>query len=139
MLGSKIEKNKVNVWLINTGWSGGGHGVGERIKLKYTRSLITAALTGQLNDVDYIKDEVFGLSMPVSCPDVPTEILNPRNTWEDKAAYDKKANELAQSFVKNFETFESNASEEIMNAAPKVRSEERRVGKECRSQWQAER
>lgn len=120
MLGSKIEKNKVNVWLINTGWSGGGHGVGERIKLKYTRSLITAALTGQLNDVDYIKDEVFGLSMPVSCPDVPTEILNPRNTWEDKAAYDKKANELAQSFVKNFEAFESNASEEIMNAAPKV-------------------
>lgn len=120
MLGSKIEKNNVNVWLINTGWSGGGHGVGERIKLKYTRSLITAALTGQLDNVDYVKDEVFNLNMPVSCPDVPAEILNPRNTWEDKAAYDKKASELAQSFVKNFETFESNASEEIMSAAPKV-------------------
>ena len=120
MLGSKIERNNVKVWLINTGWSGGGYGVGERIKLRYTRSLITAALTGGLDNVDYIKDDVFGLNMPVSCPEVPTEILNPRNTWEDKAAYDKKANELAQSFVKNFETFESNASEEIMNAAPKV-------------------
>jgi phosphoenolpyruvate carboxykinase (ATP) len=120
MLGSKIERNNVNVWLINTGWSGGGYGVGERMKLKYTRALITAALTGGLDNVDYIKDETFNLSMPVSCPDVPSEILNPRNTWEDKAAFDKKASELAQSFVKNFEIFESNASEDIMSAAPKV-------------------
>ena len=120
MLGSKIEQNDVNVWLINTGWSGGAYGTGSRMKLKYTRSLITAALTGELDKVDFITDDVFGLSMPTTCPDVPTDILNPKNTWEDKAAFDKKANELAQAFVKNFETFESNASEEIMNAAPKV-------------------
>ena len=120
MLGSKIESNDVNVWLVNTGWSGGSYGTGSRMKLKYTRSLITAALTGELDKVDYIKDDVFGLIMPTSCPDVPTEIMNPKNTWDDKAAFDKKANELAQAFVKNFETFESNASEEIINAAPKV-------------------
>lgn len=120
MLGSKIEKSNVNVWLVNTGWSGGSYGTGSRMKLKYTRSLITAALTGELDKVEYTKDDVFGLNMPTSCPDVPTEILNPRNTWEDKAAFDKKANELAQAFVKNFETFESNASEEILSAAPNV-------------------
>ncbi|WP_107037676.1 phosphoenolpyruvate carboxykinase (ATP) [Brumimicrobium mesophilum] len=120
MLGNKIESNDVNVWLVNTGWSGGAYGTGSRMKLKYTRSLITAALTGELDKVDYITDEIFGLNMPTSCPDVPTEILNPVNTWEDKAAFDKKANELAQAFVKNFETFESNASEEILSAAPKV-------------------
>lgn len=120
MLGSKIEENDVNVWLINTGWSGGAYGTGSRMKLNYTRSLITAALTGELDKVEYTTDDVFGLRMPTSCPDVPTDILNPKNTWEDKAAFDKKANELAQAFVKNFETFESDASEEIMSAAPKV-------------------
>ncbi|RFC54901.1 phosphoenolpyruvate carboxykinase (ATP) [Brumimicrobium aurantiacum] len=120
MLGEKIENNDVNVWLVNTGWSGGAYGTGSRMKLSYTRSMITAALTGKLDNVEYIKDDIFGLNMPTECEDVPTEILNPVNTWEDKAAFEKKANELAQAFVKNFEIFESDASEEIINAAPKV-------------------
>lgn len=120
MLGRKIGESNVNVWLINTGWSGGEYGVGSRIKLKYTRAMITAALTGKLNNVDYITHPVFGLSMPTVCENVPTEILNPINTWEDKEAYEAKANHLAGEFVKNFAQFESDANEEIMAAAPKV-------------------
>jgi len=120
MLGEKMRKHDVNIWLINTGWSGGEYGVGSRIKLKFTRAMITAALTGQLENVAYKTHEVFGLHMPTSCPDVPAEILDPRNTWADKAAYDKKANGLAQSFVNNFSKFASYANEEILAAAPKV-------------------
>lgn len=120
MLGSKMAENDVNVWLINTGWSGGEYGTGSRIKLKYTRAMITAALRGELANAEFVTDDIFGLQLPVSCEDVPDEILNPKNTWSDKSAYDAKANELARSFVKNFQTFESNASEEILEAAPKV-------------------
>jgi phosphoenolpyruvate carboxykinase (ATP) len=120
MLGKKITDNKVNVWLVNTGWTGGSYGVGSRMKLSYTRAMITAALEGQLDNVDYTTHEIFGLKMPNTCPNVPTEILHPRNTWKDKSAYDSKANLLANKFVANFEKFESDASEEIMNAAPKA-------------------
>ena len=120
MLGEKMRKHNVNVWLINTGWSGGAYGTGERIKLRYTRAMITAALTGKLNNVAYETHPIFGLAMPTSCEDVPAEILNPRNTWQDKTAYDHKANELAAAFVKNFEKFADFANEEIMAAAPKV-------------------
>jgi phosphoenolpyruvate carboxykinase (ATP) len=120
MLGDKMAENDVNVWLINTGWSGGEYGTGSRIKLKYTRAMITAALKGELDNVEYSTDEIFGLQMPTSCKDVPDEILNPKNTWSDKSAFDAKANELARSFVKNFQTFESNASDEILAAAPQV-------------------
>ena len=120
MLGKKMKENNVRVWLINTGWSGGEYGVGSRIKLKYTRAMITAALRGELDNVSYEKHEVFGLEMPTSCPDVPDEMLNPRNTWADKMAYDSKASILASKFVKNFAQFEADANEEIMAAAPKV-------------------
>ncbi len=120
MLGKKMQQYNTNVWLINTGWTGGPFGVGSRIKLRYTRSIITAALEGKLYDVEYIEHEVFGLHMPTSCPDVPDEILNPRNTWEDKAAYDVKASQLASLFNKNFKKFEDKASKDIRNAAPKV-------------------
>jgi len=117
-----MEESGAKVWLINTGWSGGAYGVGERMKLKYTRAMITAALEGKLENLDYEVHEVFGLQMPISCPEVPTEILNPRNTWKDKAAYDNKANELAEKFVNNFEKFKSYAGEEILAAAPRVLS-----------------
>jgi phosphoenolpyruvate carboxykinase (ATP) len=117
MLGKKMEESKVRVWLINTGWSGGGFGTGQRIKLRYTRAMITAALKGQLDEVSYNEHAVFGLQMPMTCPDVPDEILDPRNTWADKAAYDKKANELASKFVNNFEKYSDFASDEIMAAA----------------------
>ncbi|PKV48365.1 phosphoenolpyruvate carboxykinase (ATP) [Aquimarina sp. MAR_2010_214] len=106
MLMGKIEKTGANVWLVNTGWTGGAYGTGNRMKLKYTRAMINAALEGKLDDVTYITDNHFDLSMPESCPDVPSDILNPRNTWADKEAYDTKAGELVNSFKKNFKQFE---------------------------------
>ncbi len=120
MLGEKMDKHEVKIWLINTGWSGGEYGVGERIKLKYTRAMITAALEGKLDHVEYTTHDIFGLAMPNECEGVPTNILNPKNTWADKAAYDRKANRLAKEFVKNFEKFESAANDEILEAAPKA-------------------
>ncbi|MBN8702874.1 MAG: phosphoenolpyruvate carboxykinase (ATP) [Bacteroidetes bacterium] len=120
LLGKKLKENKVNVWLINTGWTGGAYGVGSRIKLSYTRALITAALNGELDKVKFETLPIFGLSVPTACTNIPAEILNPRNTWKDKEAFDTKANSLAASFIKNFENFASAANEEIMAAAPKV-------------------
>ncbi len=120
MLGEKIAESNVKVWLINTGWSGGEYGVGSRIKLKYTRAMITAALEGKLDSVEYTTHEVFGLAMPNECENVPNEMLHPKNTWADKAAYDAKASSLASKFIDNFKKFESAANEEIMAAAPKA-------------------
>jgi len=119
MLGAKMDSNKVNIWLINTGWSGGEYGVGKRMSLKYTRAMITAALQGNLENVEYKEHAVFGLLMPTSCEGVPTEVLDPRNTWENIEAYDRKASDLATRFVKNFEKYESFANAEIMAAAPR--------------------
>lgn len=118
MLGEKMTANNVKVWLINTGWSGGAYGEGQRISLKYTRQMITSALEGKLDNVNYITHDIFGLQMPSECNGVPTEILNPKNTWKDSAAYDAKANKLADAFNKNFEKFAADASEEILVAAP---------------------
>ncbi|MBL7896375.1 MAG: phosphoenolpyruvate carboxykinase (ATP) [Bacteroidia bacterium] len=121
LLGEKLKKHpNVNVWLVNTGWVGGSYGVGSRIKLSYTRSLITAALTGKLDNVEYGTTKFFGLKFPKVCPDVPTEILDPRNSWKDKDAYDAKAKNLAEQFIKNFSQYASAANEEILSAAPKV-------------------
>ena len=119
MLGEKITSLNVNVWLINTGWSGGEYGVGERISLKYTRAMITAILNNELKNIEYIKHQVFGLSMPLSCPNVPDEILSPINTWGSQQEYLDKANELADAFNKNFEQFAKIANDEILTAAPK--------------------
>lgn len=120
LLGKRLSDNKVNVWLVNTGWIGGAYGVGSRIKLAYTRALITAALNGELDKVNYEKTSFFNLNFPTSCANVPEEILNPRNTWNDKDAFDIQASKLASAFVKNFEQYASNANEEILAAAPKV-------------------
>ena len=90
MLGKKMQENNVNVWLINTGWSGGVYGVGKRISLEYTRAMITAILNGEMEGVEYNTHEVFGLKIPTTCPNVPSDILSPRNTWQDKSAYDTK-------------------------------------------------
>jgi phosphoenolpyruvate carboxykinase (ATP) len=120
MLGKKMKEENVNVWMVNTGWSGGPYGIGHRMKLGYTRAMITAALNGDLDKVDYELHPVFGMAMPKSCPNVPDEILNPRNTWEDKAAYDAKAKELALQFIKNFEKYASGVNEQILAAAPRV-------------------
>jgi phosphoenolpyruvate carboxykinase (ATP) len=118
ILGKKLRKSKCNVWLVNTGWVGGSYGVGSRIKLRYTRALITAALNGELLNATFEKDEVFGLSIPSSCPNVPKELMNPRNAWADKDAYDAQACALAEAFLKNFEKFADKASAALLSAAP---------------------
>jgi phosphoenolpyruvate carboxykinase (ATP) len=120
LLGKKLDKHHVNVWLVNTGWSGGPYGVGSRMKLSYTRAMITAALNGSLEKVKFDTLPVFDIAIPTTCPNVPAEILNPRLTWKDKDAYDAKANDLANSFVKNFEQYATPESAEVMKAAPKA-------------------
>jgi phosphoenolpyruvate carboxykinase (ATP) len=120
LLGRKMKEHNVNVWLINTGWTGGPYGIGSRMKLAYTRAMITAALNGELDKASFTPTKVFGVSIPASCPGVPSEILNPRNTWQDAEAYDRKANELAAAFVKNFDKYADFANEEILAGAPKV-------------------
>ncbi len=122
MLGEKLEESGARVWLVNTGWTGGPYGVGNRMKLGYTRAMISAALDGRLDNVEFDTLPVFGLQMPTSCPDVPAEILNPRNTWSDKSAYDAKAGHLAELFVKNFTSFADGVTEDILAAAPQVTS-----------------
>ncbi|MBC7382301.1 MAG: phosphoenolpyruvate carboxykinase (ATP) [Bacteroidia bacterium] len=121
MLGEKLKANPdIHVWLINTGWTGGAYGVGSRMKLSFTRAMITAALTGELKKVAFEQHPVFGYQMPKSCPNVPVELLNPRNTWADKSAYDAQANKLAEMFVKNFEQYASGVETETLSAAPKA-------------------
>lgn len=121
MLGEKLNAHPdIRVWLVNTGWSGGAYGVGSRMKLSYTRAMITAALEDSLENVEFHNHPVFGIAMPVSCPNVPSELLNPRNTWADAAEYDKKANHLAELFNTNFKQYADGCSEEILSAAPKA-------------------
>lgn len=120
LLGKKMNAHNVNVWLVNTGWTGGCYGVGNRIKLSYTRALITAALNGKLNNVTYETMPVFNLAIPTACEGIPAEILNPRNTWNDKAAYDAKAIALAEQFTTNFKKYASGCSAEILAASPQV-------------------
>ncbi|MCK6040319.1 phosphoenolpyruvate carboxykinase (ATP), partial [Klebsiella quasipneumoniae] len=110
----------VHVWLVNTGWTGGSYGVGSRMKLGYTRAMITAALNGELNDVEFKKHPVFGVEVPTSVPNVPQNILDPRNTWTDQEAYDKTAADLAQKFVNNFKKYADFANEQILAGAPTV-------------------
>lgn len=106
LLGEKIARHGCRVWLLNTGWTGGPYGVGSRIKLRYTRAMLAAAFSGELDNVEYVTDPFFGVSVPTSCPDVPSEVLQPRGTWPDKEAYDKKATELAEMFTNNYKKFE---------------------------------
>ena len=121
LLGNKLKANPdINVWLVNTGWTGGAYGVGSRIKLAYTRALITAALEGKLNTAEYGETPFFRLRYPKACPGVPTEIMEPRNTWADKNAFDTQASKLASGFVKNFEQYASGVSKEILEAAPRL-------------------
>ncbi len=120
MLSKKMQEAGVNVWLVNTGWSGGPYGVGSRIKLKYTRQMITEILNGKLDEVDFDEHPIFGLLMPKYIHGIPSEILDPMNTWVQKGAYIQKSIQLAHSFHLNFEKFESQASEEIKNGGPLI-------------------
>ena len=119
MLSEKMLKAGVNVWMINTGWTGGPYGVGSRMKLSYTRSMISAAMDGELDGVSFETHPIFNVAIPQEVPNVPSEVLNPRNTWTDKDLYDSKAKELAQTFKANFKKFEAEASQEILDGAPK--------------------
>ncbi|MBC8034046.1 MAG: phosphoenolpyruvate carboxykinase (ATP) [Chitinophagaceae bacterium] len=118
MLGDKMREHRVKVWMINTGWSGGSYGTGSRIKLAYTRAMIAAALEGKLDTAEYQKHPVFGMQMPLTCPGVPSELLNPRNTWADKEAYDAAAKNLASQFIANFSKYADRVTEETKAAAP---------------------
>ena len=120
MLSKKMTEANVNVWLVNTGWSGGPYGVGSRIKLKYTRAMISAAMEGELNDIDYEQHPIFGLHMPKYVPGVPSEMLDPMNTWLQKGAYVSKSIQLAHSFHLNFDKFINQASNEILHGGPLI-------------------
>jgi phosphoenolpyruvate carboxykinase (ATP) len=107
------------VWLVNTGWTGGAYGVGSRMKISHTRAMIKAALSGQLDNVKYAVDPFFNLEVPQSVPGVPSEVLNPRNTWKNTAEYDEQAAKLARMFTDNFKTFEAEAAPDVAAAGPK--------------------
>ena len=119
MLGDRIGRHKSRVWLVNTGWTGGAYGTGKRMKIAYTRAMIRAALSGALDSVGYDRDERFNLEVPTTCPGVPSEVLKPRNTWKDGAAYDEQAGKLARLFAENFKTFEAGVTPEVRAAGPR--------------------
>jgi len=119
MLGEKLARHEASCWLINTGWSGGGYGVGKRMNIHHTRAMVRAALNGDLAAIECKPDPIFGVNVPTSCPGVPSEVLVPRNTWKDQATFDRKAKELAHLFTKNFATF-AGAGPDIVAAGPRV-------------------
>lgn len=123
LLGKKIRESEVNIWLVNTGWTGGPYGVGERIKLSYTRNMISAALDGKLDHNSYDKDGIFGLMIPEHCPGVPSKLLNPINTWSDPGKYLAKAHKLADLFRENFKQYEDLANEDTKLSGPINRKE----------------
>ncbi len=120
LLGKKIHANQVNVWLINTGMTGGGYGIGKRMSLKDTRALITAALDGELDNISFRQHSVFGIKIPESCPSIDSTILDPRNTWQDPDKYDQAARQLARMFEDNFQKFANFADTEIQAGGPIV-------------------
>jgi phosphoenolpyruvate carboxykinase (ATP) len=120
LLGKKIDAYDAKIWFVNTGWTGGPYGVGKRMHLPYTRAMINAALAGELDNVATIEDPIFGLHIPTSVPGVPAEILNPRDTWQDKSAYEVQAKMLAAKFAENFKKFSEGTADAICKAGPKV-------------------
>jgi phosphoenolpyruvate carboxykinase (ATP) len=120
MLGEKIARHGARVWLVNTGWTGGPYGVGRRMKIGYTRAMIRAVLSGALDHVGYERDPIFNVDVPTACPDVPPEVLKPRNTWENGAAYDEQARKLAQMFADNFTSFEADVTDAVKAAGPRL-------------------
>ncbi len=120
LLGKKIQEHEADCWLVNTGWSGGPYGEGQRMKIRHTRAMIRAILNGSLARVETRPDPVFGVHVPTSCPDVPAEVLQPRGTWKDASAYDVRARDLARRFNENFRKYEAGVSAEVRAAAPKA-------------------
>jgi phosphoenolpyruvate carboxykinase (ATP) len=121
LLGKKIEKHQVQVWLLNTGWTGGAFGTGSRMRLPFTRAMIRAALTHKLDNIEMIQEPYFGLYIPTSCPEVPNEILQPSTTWNDLKGYEAQASNLIQRFVKNFEQFANTVPVEVVKSGPQIK------------------
>ena len=117
MLGERLAKHEANVWLVNTGWSGGPYGIGKRMKLSYTRTMVDAILDGKLANVKFTPDPIFKVGVPDKVEGVPSELLTPKNTWPDKSAYDEKAKHVAKLFTENFKKFDT-ASDEVKAAGP---------------------
>lgn len=120
MLGDKLNQHKCTVWLVNTGWSGGPVGLGKRMSIAHTRAMVTASLNGSLAAIPTVSEPIFGLCVPERCPGVPADVLQPRNTWADKDAYDAKARDLAAKFVANFKQFAGKTSAEVVAAGPQI-------------------
>ena len=118
LLGEKIQEHQVKCWLVNTGWTGGPYGAGHRMEIAYTRAMINAALRGDLDETSFEPDPVFGVQVPSACYNVPDEVLRPRNTWQDKAAYDQQAHKLAGMFAENFQQFKDMVTEDVRSAGP---------------------
>ena len=118
MLGEKMKKYNVDAWLVNTGWTGGPYGVGRRMKIGYTRAMIDAVLSGKLREIQMVREPIFGLLIPSSCPGVPPDVLNPRQTWKDGVAYDEAARNLVNRFRKNFDRFSTEVAADVHNAGP---------------------
>jgi phosphoenolpyruvate carboxykinase (ATP) len=121
VLAGKIDEHGCKVWMINTGWTGGPHGVGTRIRIPYTRAMLNAALGGALDDVEYVEDPIFGLSVPTSVPDVPSELLIPRSTWTDVDEFDRYANKLAAMFAANFGAYAEGVDESVVKSGPRAK------------------
>jgi phosphoenolpyruvate carboxykinase (ATP) len=119
-LGEKIARHDVTCWLVNTGWTGGAYGTGHRMPIGHTRALLSAALDGALAEVPVRADQSFNLQVPEACEGVPAEVLTPRETWSDKAAYDGAASDLIGRFAANFEQFEGGVGDEVKEAAPRA-------------------
>jgi phosphoenolpyruvate carboxykinase (ATP) len=120
MLVERLARFDVPVWLVNTGWTGGPYGTGERMNINHTRAMVRAALDGQLDDVPTVEDPIFRIAVPTSCPDVPSEFLQPRTTWQDQAAYDRQARTLAVMFAGNFARYHDGVAESVRAAGPRV-------------------
>jgi phosphoenolpyruvate carboxykinase (ATP) len=120
LLAKKIEKHHVNCWLVNTGWTGGGYGVGSRMKIEHTRALMNAALDGSFEKVEMQTDPIFGFLVPSEAPGVPLDILNPRKAWSNTSDYDANAKKLAVLFHENFDQFKDESPDEVIAAGPKI-------------------
>ena len=119
LLSKKMEEHNATAWLINTGWSGGPYGVGNRMKIKYTRAMLNAAMDGELDNVEYAIDDRFGFSIPKTCPNVPSEVLQPIQTWDNPEEYNQTADNLAKMFNENFKRYEKGVSTQLMLHPPK--------------------
>jgi phosphoenolpyruvate carboxykinase (ATP) len=120
LLADKLKKHGAQTWLVNTGWSGGPFGVGQRMKIAHTRAIIDAIHSGALDRVELSEDPIFGVGVPKTCPGVPAEVLTPRRTWSDPKAYDETARKLAYRFRENFKAYEGGAASEIKAAGPRI-------------------